>query len=300
MNKGKGKIEKTITAFSFGMNKLRNIKVDFSEMFSKRAHKALGDNKKFKDKHKGESCFILGNGPSLNEYDLTRLSGKHTFCVNNMIRIDGIKDICPEYYVLADPIWFAKDINIKSDRLFIDGINNLVKLNPSCNLFVPYNEMSKINYYGWDKQLNVNYYFTGKNFEASSTERHDITKAIPSVNSVILYSILIALYMGFKKIYLIGCEETGIFGDLQAYMDDNKGAEYAFTLSEDERKKLVEYKENIEMGVTDYLRDTARIFEMYDMMYLYCKSCGCKVFTCSSKTLIRSIPFMAYNEMLSK
>jgi hypothetical protein len=36
----------------------------------------------FRNIHAGERCFILGNGPSLNETDLTQLRSEHTFALN--------------------------------------------------------------------------------------------------------------------------------------------------------------------------------------------------------------------------
>lgn len=35
-----------------------------------------------KDRYQGERCFIIGNGPSLRDMDLTRLRGEHTFGLN--------------------------------------------------------------------------------------------------------------------------------------------------------------------------------------------------------------------------
>ena len=37
-----------------------------------------------KDKHKGERCFIIGNGPSLKQTDLTKLKNEYTFGLNRI------------------------------------------------------------------------------------------------------------------------------------------------------------------------------------------------------------------------
>lgn len=37
-----------------------------------------------KDQHRGERCFIIGNGPSLKQTDLTRLRGEYTFGMNRI------------------------------------------------------------------------------------------------------------------------------------------------------------------------------------------------------------------------
>ena len=43
----------------------------------------------FRNKHKGERCVIVGNGPSLNEMDLTPLANETTFAVNGKTCVHG-------------------------------------------------------------------------------------------------------------------------------------------------------------------------------------------------------------------
>ncbi len=40
--------------------------------------------RKFRSIHKGEDCFILGNGPSLNKIDLSLLKNYHIFGLNKI------------------------------------------------------------------------------------------------------------------------------------------------------------------------------------------------------------------------
>ena len=40
------------------------------------------DIRQFKNKHLGEACFVIGNGPSLTIEDLERLQGCPTFSTN--------------------------------------------------------------------------------------------------------------------------------------------------------------------------------------------------------------------------
>ena len=46
----------------------------------------LKENRKYKDINKGQRCFILGNGPSLNLYDLSVLSNETVFAVNEFVK----------------------------------------------------------------------------------------------------------------------------------------------------------------------------------------------------------------------
>ncbi len=71
---------------------------------------ALGERERllaFRDRHRGERCFILGNGPSLGDLDLTRLRGEVTFGVNRIHEAYGKLGLPPvTYYCVSDPtIW---------------------------------------------------------------------------------------------------------------------------------------------------------------------------------------------------
>ncbi len=73
---------------------------------------AISDNERrllaLKDKHAGGHCFILGNGPSLNQCDLTRLKDEITFASNNIYMNRERMGFDPTYYVIQD-IHVARD-----------------------------------------------------------------------------------------------------------------------------------------------------------------------------------------------
>ena len=52
-----------------------------------------------KDKHRGQRCFIIGNGPSLKQTDLTRLRGEFTFGMNRIYLAFPELGFTTTYYV---------------------------------------------------------------------------------------------------------------------------------------------------------------------------------------------------------
>src|SRR3989338_478971 len=58
---------------------------------------------------KGETCFILGNGPSLNNQNLTLLANKETFVMNNFWRHPQYKIIRPKYLIAGDLASYAQN-----------------------------------------------------------------------------------------------------------------------------------------------------------------------------------------------
>ena len=53
------------------------------------------------NRHKGESCIIIGNGPSLRDVPMNFLKGNTTFGTNKIFMLDGF---VPTYYVSVNPL----------------------------------------------------------------------------------------------------------------------------------------------------------------------------------------------------
>lgn len=55
-----------------------------------------------KDKHAGETIFLLGNGPSVQPHDIDRLAGRTVFCCNKFYKAYDLTALRPPYVVSAD------------------------------------------------------------------------------------------------------------------------------------------------------------------------------------------------------
>ncbi|UCC23544.1 MAG: glycosyltransferase, partial [Planctomycetota bacterium] len=58
----------------------------------------------FRDKHRGQRCVIIGNGPSLNKMDLSFLKNEITFGMNRIYLLFNKWDFRPTYYVSVNPL----------------------------------------------------------------------------------------------------------------------------------------------------------------------------------------------------
>ena len=73
--------------------------------------KLLDRNKELVGKYQGRRCFVVGNGPSLKNQDLTKLKGEVVFTVNWMMRSPLFDTLKPTYHVIIDKLGFNFDIN---------------------------------------------------------------------------------------------------------------------------------------------------------------------------------------------
>ena len=147
----------------------------------------------FKNKHVGQRCFIIGNGPSLRMEDLDKLKNEVTFAVNRIYLSFTKTDWRPTYYAIQD----SKMI----DQYFHDVENLPVKYK-----FIPSYMKDKF----LNKTGNVYYYnYRLRLFDGTTPLfSDDIAQQTYEGGTVTYLCMQLATYMGFKEIYLIGNDFT--------------------------------------------------------------------------------------------
>ncbi len=159
----------------------------------------LKKNKQFFNLHKDKRCFILGSGHSILKHDLTLLKNEIVFTQNHFNAHKDISIINPTYHVVI-PKFHPSEY----DQDWIDWINNMeVTLPRSTQFFFGKNTKGLID--SKTKLTDRSYYInTGFHAICLKNPKVDITKRIMNVPTVITQCIIIALYMGFREIYLVG------------------------------------------------------------------------------------------------
>ncbi|MGB2865501.1 MAG: glycosyltransferase [Sedimentisphaerales bacterium] len=64
----------------------------------------------YKDRHRGQRCVIIGNGPSLNKMDLSFLKNEITFGMNRIYLLFDKWDFRPTYYVSVNPLVIEQSV----------------------------------------------------------------------------------------------------------------------------------------------------------------------------------------------
>ncbi|RXW47914.1 hypothetical protein CYQ79_09365 [Enterococcus faecium] len=145
---------------------------------------------KLKNKFLGETCFIVGNGPSLTMEDLELIKDKDCFAANLIFKIFDKTQWRPKYYFIQDR--YADTGNVLDDidleYMFIGDYYWRVRGMHNPNAICIHSEQS----------------VGGKNIKFSE----DISKSIVSHETVTYSMIQAAVYMGYKKIYLLGMDHS--------------------------------------------------------------------------------------------
>lgn len=167
-------------------------------LLNKNIRLTLRINKKFKNIHEGERCFIVANGPSIIKQNILPLKNEHVFFINKGWRHKDYKKIKPEYYCIPK----VEESNKESIR-WLKFISKKILKNTS--VFLSYYDKNKCEK---NKIFQNNTYFiihhgSWKNFRFSNL---NIVKPIPTISNSPMMCIQIAIYMGFKEIYLLGTD----------------------------------------------------------------------------------------------
>jgi hypothetical protein len=144
--------------------------------------------------HAGKRAFIIGNGPSLNNIDLTLLKNEYTFGVNAIYTNYEKMGFYPTYYVVEDYL-------VAEDRA--SEIN-------------AYHE-SKAKFFGNylryclvpdDKTLVLNVRLDYREYANFPNFSENLLKEVWVGGTVSYVCMQIAYYMGFSEVYLVGFDHN--------------------------------------------------------------------------------------------
>jgi len=157
-----------------------------------KSHKAI---KKLHNKHLGEKCFIIGMGPSLNLTNFDLIKDEVLFVTNKFFVGKDKFNVNPQYYCVSDIVVFNE---------FYKQI-----LETDTTLFLPEEAgrlyINKIQHKTVNKTKDTIVIKPLGNFSTWERFSKDLIKG--AYGGVVVFSCLqIAYYMGFKEIYLLGCD----------------------------------------------------------------------------------------------
>lgn len=142
---------------------------------------------KFKDIHKGKSCFIIGNGPSLNKIDLSHLRNRHTFGLNKIFLMFERVNLNLSYHVAVNPLVIEQSVA---------EFDNIIE----CPSFLSMRAARCLTF----TRKNIYFVATGGPFTFSDDLRREIHEGY----TVTYVAMQIAYYMGFSKVFLIGVDHN--------------------------------------------------------------------------------------------
>ena len=160
----------------------------------------LTRNAIFRDRHKNQRCFIIGNGPSLKHQDIGPLADEITFATNSFYLHPAVGTSWqPSYYLLSDPIYF-------DGRQPISSLLKIAERITRPPFFVPHFARTCLEQTNALPAERTYYVAISEAISANNVRKYDLTSPTPGVQTVVQLAVLAALYMGCSPIYLLGLD----------------------------------------------------------------------------------------------
>lgn len=254
----------------------------------------LKKNERFRNIHKGQRCFIIGNGPSVREQDLSLLHNEITFTVNQIARNSQFQAINTNYHLWADPNFFKTELICDGDY---ELLRIMKQLPESTECFFPYDSANEyIEKFELEKYINVNYYSSSE--FVNEEEEINFMDFIRGGYTVVQYAIRLAIYMGFTEIYLLGCECTTILNVINVRTSRYTAVTHCYDIDEEEKERAKNMYFSLPMQA--YYESERGLLEEYHILREYCRKKDVKLMNCTPGGLLEEIPRISYEAVIDK
>ncbi len=231
---------------------------------------------KIHNSHMGESCFVIGNGPSLTADDLTVLhrSEIDSFAVNRIFKIFPQTAWRPTYYVNTDHV------------LIRDCLQEVNELRTS-SIFIPLQD----KYYHDIMVDGAHYFFRNDKREDDPPGGFslDCTEQVNTLGTVTVDCMQLAIHMGYRHIYLLGVDHSfdKIITENGEIIVDPSVKNYFCD----------GYDDDVQSEVSHNLGETTKA---YVAINRFCKSNDIEVLNASRKTKLEVFPTITFEDALQQ
>ena len=277
------------------INNLRQMKHNVAICFDSEEKRILKENGKYKNKYCGKRCFIIGNGPSLKQQDLSKVSQDVVFTVNMFPKSPMYEQVKSDFHVMADAAFFQTDAD---EETFDSNLEVFKKINTGENrpvCFFPYFHKRMIEEQGLNQFLDISYFHFVKGLYEGYKRKMDLTKCIPGVCNVVQFAIEIAICMGFEEIYLLGCDMTG-YEDISVLFG-KKIETHVYDTSEKEKEAFRRMHAQKDVVVENFFAGLSCTLMDFRRLKVYCEKQGIHLYNATHGGILESLPRVDYNKL---
>lgn len=203
--------------------KLRFLKGQLNKLFHlKKEHYNYDKIKQFKNKYKGQRCFIVGTGPSLTVEQLDMLKDEVTFSLNSIYKLFNKTSWRPTFYVQND-IMLSYGVALRqsvrwnelSEWIGKFQMNNLIFSSSIYNKQILDIANGDCFFVPTEEYLYKLIPKTPPKFGMNCSKR------LYTCGTTVYMIAQLAAYMGFSEIYLLGTDASYALSKAHAYEEDD-------------------------------------------------------------------------------
>jgi len=214
-----------------------------AKLFWKLHSDILLRNNSFKNIHKDEKCYLIGNGASLKYIDYTLLPKFKAIGTTYLLLDTRTKYLDIAYYIIPDTYIYYKYCYTPRLKKFTKNykaifFKEFIKKYKKINFFVHLS-----NYYAlFQNPNNLNFYYDAesKNLKKGIDKNlYDITCPVQPLYGSLDIMLNIAKFMGFKEVILLGCDYLGdpvlqghLYSNSEPFIENGDNLEYIDRIKE--------------------------------------------------------------------
>lgn len=192
----------------FNLELRNNIRDAFKDFLYQLCRPELSKIRRFKDIHRGDSCYLIGDGISVKWFDLKEFSDKISISLSLIPFHREFEALEVKYLTMSGPFWFYPNFLIKaitgesSVPYIRKAYSDVIQSNPDRQFF-----LNLSNYLALRKK---NLFYMFRDIPDERLPANFITHRINAFHGCFRSSVLLAIYMGFDHCYLVGCDYTHV------------------------------------------------------------------------------------------
>ena len=278
-------------------NMIWRTKLGLERLFHSKKTIILAKNRPLKDKYKGQTCFIMGNGPSLKlENRLGELKDHCVFSVNQLYRSPIFQEVAPQYHVMMDPLFFDLDPENEADADTLRRMQTVAK-DPSVQMILSVDAYDFV-----EKNLghtDDHIYVKGRyRLFRGYRSGFDMSGYLPTCRNVVQTAVFCAIYMGFKRIVLLGCDMTGLLDNYVKRSPDGDCEKFTHVYEYNEAEKKRMQRVHDEYNNERMLLGFYTMFKDFRYLVNQCENLGIELLNTTQHTALDNVPFANLNDIL--
>lgn len=238
----------------------------------------LARNEALRDRHLGQRCFVLCNGPSVKRQDITPLRKEIVFSVSMGYHHPAYLTVRPRYHCVPQ-LTYGHMTEAKAVTWFREmdaGIHD-------AELFLATQEYSLVQRNGLFPRRTVHYLCFGRNyFPKRLGDGPNLAAILPRAQTVPVMALMIALFMGFKEIHLLGADHDWFVTKRYEYFFDRSKVGW--------KDEGVTADGSITTSLLDELPNVRRVWEQHHAMKRYAEIAGATIYNATDGGMLDVYP----------
>lgn len=270
-------------------------------IYNFRDREILKNNLLLQDVHRGKRCFIVGGGPSVSDIDLGILSNEYTFAINEFDKNPQYAKLSPKFHVISDSAYYTEGETEYWPRRFKDKDKSVPTTTTMCLNIRAKEFVEKYNLF---KDHKIYYFGTQGIFTDNLPLNIGLDKYVPQPKNSVLMCLMLASWMGFKEIYLLGCEHNFLsfnigYGKSLSYSHNYEDELSKLDSKNDEVMKKYISPRDLKLTYEKNIANILQLFRNYRFFYAKAKKLypGIKIYNATPESFLDVFPMINFADI---